>query len=216
MAEEVELGCRCGEVHGWASGLSPRAVNRAVCYCEDCQAFLHYLGRSELLDVHGGSDIVQMAPRAVSFDRGMERIVAIRLTPKGMHRWYASCCKTPLGNTLTPSIPFIGMVPEVFRGAPDARRRDELFGPSRGGIFGQHAIGGAPEGSTRLNLGMLAHALRLMLGWKLGGKTWPHPFFDHATRAPSYPVSTLAPNERAALRAKCGPNPSIVGAQGSM
>ncbi len=209
MTEDVELGCRCGEIHGWLRGVSPSAVNRGICYCDDCQAFAHYLGRANLLDAHAGSDIVQVAPRAVSFDRGTERIRGMRLTPKGLHRWYASCCKTPLGNTLTPSVPFIGMLPEVLHGTPDIARRDAVFGPVRAAMFGKHATGGTPEGSTQLHLGMLAHTVRLLLGWKLGGKAWPHPFFDRATRAPSHPVTTLSPGERQALRAKCGPTPSV-------
>lgn len=208
MSQDVELGCRCGEVHGWLRGASPSRVNRAICYCADCQAFLHHLGRADLLDAHGGTDIVQAAPGAVTFDRGSERIVGVRLSPKGLYRWYASCCKTPLGNTMTPSVPFIGMAPEVFRGAPDAARRDAIFGKVRAGMFGQHATGGAPEGSTKTDLPMIAHALRLMLGWKLRGKTWPHPFFERATRAPRYRVTTLSANDREALRAKCGPNPT--------
>ena len=213
MSQDVELGCRCGEIHGWVRGVSPSAVNRAICYCSDCQAFLHYIERADLLDEHAGTDIVQVAPRSVTFDRGAERIVGVRLTPeKGMYRWYASCCKTPLGNTVAPSLPFIGMPPEVFRGAPDASRRDALFGPSRGGMFGQHATGGAPEGSTKLQLGLIAHAVRLMLGWKLGGKAWPHPFFERATRTPTHPVTTLSTPEREALRAKCGPTPSVAAA----
>jgi hypothetical protein len=101
------------------------------------------------------------------------------------------------------------MAPEVFRGAPDAARRDAVFGEVRGGIYGQYATGGAPEGSTKLDLRMMAHALRLMIGWKLMGKTWPHPFFDRATRAPSHPVTTLSAADREALRAKCGPNPTV-------
>jgi hypothetical protein len=208
MGQDVELGCRCGEVHGWARGVSPGTVNRVVCYCDDCQAFLHHLGRADLLDAHGGTDVVQLAPRAVTFDRGTERIVGLRLTPKGLHRWYASCCHTPLGNTLAPSLPFIGMPLEVFRGAPEARRRDELFGKARGASFVQYATGGAPEGSIQTHR-LLARWLRLVLGWKLRGQSWPHPFFDRATRAPSHPVTTLSAEEREALRGKCGPNPSV-------
>ncbi len=49
MARDVELGCRCGKIHGWARGLSPDRVNRILCYCDDCQAFMHALGRSERL-----------------------------------------------------------------------------------------------------------------------------------------------------------------------
>jgi hypothetical protein len=207
MSQDIELGCRCGEVHGWVRGVAPSSVNRAICYCDDCQAFAHHLGRAELLDAHAGTDVVQVAPASVTFDRGAERIVAVRLSPKGMHRWYASCCKTPLGNTLKPAIPFIGMGTEVFRGAPDAERRDEVFGKVRGAVFGQYATGGAPEGSTKLQPWLIAHAVRLVLGWKLRGKAWPHPFFDRATQAPAHPVTTLSREERQALRARCGPSP---------
>jgi hypothetical protein len=212
MSQDVELGCRCGEVHGWLRGASPSAVNRAICYCDDCQAFLHHLGRADLLDAHGGTDIVQAAPRTVTFDRGRERIVGVRLSPKGLYRWYASCCKTPLGNTSKPTLPFVGMAPEVFRGAPDTARRDAVFGKVRGGVYGQHATGGAPEGSTKLDVRLIADVMRRILGWKLTGKTWPHPFFDRATRAPSYPVTTLSSAEREALRAKCGPHPTAMAA----
>ena len=210
MSQDVELGCRCGEIHGWVRGVSPTTVVRAICYCNDCQAFLHHLGRADWLDAHGGTDVVQVAPRAVTFDRGAERIVALRLTPKGLYRWYASCCNTPLGNTLKPWLPFIGMSPEVLRGASDAAAREAAFGRVRGASFGQHATGGVPEGATKFPLGLIAHGLRLMLGWKLRGKAWPHPFFDRATQAPSHPVIILSPEEREALRAKCGPSSSPV------
>lgn len=207
MSEDVELGCRCGEIHGWAKGATPTGVNRSVCYCDDCQAFLHYLGRADLLDEHGGTDVVQVPPNMVSFDRGLERIVGMRLSDRGMYRWYASCCKTPLGNTITPAIPFIGMPLEVFRGAPDISRIDEIFGKPRGYVMGKFAVGDAPRGSKAFPLGLIVHALVMVLGWKFKGKAWPHPYFDKATRAPKYPVTVLQRSERDALRPKCGPNP---------
>ncbi|WP_437296539.1 hypothetical protein [Sorangium sp. So ce426] len=39
---------------------------------------MHHLDRADLLDEHGGSDIVQVAPSAISFDRGSELIAAVR------------------------------------------------------------------------------------------------------------------------------------------
>lgn|SRR5262245_127716 len=200
--DSVEVRCRCGEVRGRVKDATRATVNRVVCHCDDCQAFAHYLGRSDLLDEHGGTDVVQVAPASLTFDRGAERIVGLRLTPKGLYRWYASCCKTPLGNTLGPAIPFVGIVAQAFE--PDA---DELFGPPIGGIFGKYAVGTAPEGSTSWNVGLYARAIRMVLGWRLGGRAWPHPFFDRATRAPSRPLTTLTPAEREALRPLCGPRP---------
>ena len=94
----VDVGCRCGEVEGRLDNAARETVNRIVCYCDDCQAFVHYLGRADLLDEHGGSDIVQVAPASLAYTRGNDRIAGVRLKPKGLYRWYASCCKTPLGN----------------------------------------------------------------------------------------------------------------------
>lgn len=205
MTQDVELSCRCGEVHGWVKGVSPRTVNRALCYCDDCQAFAHQLGRGELLDAQGGTDVVQVAPSMVSFDKGQERIVGLRLSPKGLHRWYASCCNTPLGNTMTPTLPFVGIAPEALRTTGE-QQREQLFGKVRGAVFGQFAIGGAPPGSTKMSWPLLVNSLRLVLSWKFGGKTWPHPFFERTSGAPSRPVTVLSPAERASLRPKCGPN----------
>lgn len=205
---DVELQCRCGKIHGWLRDAAPDTVNRVVCYCDDCQAFLHHLGRAELLDEHGGSDIVQVAPSTLSFDRGSELITAVRLTPKGLYRWYASCCKTPLGNMVGPQLPFVGIVTELFQQAPKARPCDEVFGAPRGRILGKFAIGTPPPGSVELNVRVLAGTIRKLLGWKLRGKTWPHPFFERANNTPKYPVTVLSTTEREALRSLCGPRPA--------
>lgn len=205
MSETIELGCRCGAVHGWSHGAEPKSVNRVICYCDDCQAFLHYLDRADLLDAHGGTEIVQTAPCSVQFDAGVDKIAGVRLSTKGMHRWFASCCKTPLGNTLTPSIPFIGMALEVFRGAPEQARRDAVFGRVRGVMFTKFAVGSVPATPKEMGPVQLIRVGALLLGWKLSGKAWPHPFFDRATGRPSCPITTLSTTERDALRSKCGP-----------
>lgn len=207
MSKDAELHCRCGQVHGRVTNASPEAVSRVVCYCDDCQAFLHHLGRADLLDPHSGTDIVQVAPASLSFDRGNERIVGLRLSPKGLYRWYASCCKTPLGNTLGPAIPFVGIVAQAFEG--DAQRPDDVFGKPIWAIQGKYAVGDAPEGSTRFRPLLLMRALGLVLGWRLRGRTWPHPYFDRATRTPRHPVATLSRAERDALRPLCGPHPAV-------
>jgi hypothetical protein len=205
---DVELQCRCGKIHGWLRDAAPDTVNRVVCYCDDCQAFLHHLGRAELLDEHGGSDIVQVAPSTLSFDRGIELVTAVRLSPTGLYRWYASCCKTPLGNTVAPQLPFVGIVTELFQQAPNARPCDEVFGPPQGRILGKFAIGNPPPGSVKLNVRLLVRTIRKLLGWKLRGKAWPHPFFDRASGNPKHPVTVLSTAERDALRSLCGPRPA--------
>jgi hypothetical protein len=204
---KAELRCRCGEVQGTVTNATPKASNRVICYCDDCQAFAHYLGRADLLDASGGTDIVQVAPAALSFQRGSQRIAGVRLTPKGLYRWYADCCKTPIGNTHSPSLPFVGIVAKLF-----GNRKDELFGKPIGGVLGKFAIGDPPEGSVRPNPRLIVRALGNILRWRLTGRAFPHPFFDRDTRAPSRPVTTLSPAERDALRKYCGPRPTAVSA----
>jgi hypothetical protein len=205
MSTRAEFRCRCGEVRGFVADASPRTVNRIGCYCDDCQAFLHWLRRAELLDAQGRSDIVQVAPATVAFVQGQDRIQGVRLSPKGLHRWYASCCNTPVGNTLTPSVPFVGIIATAFH--QGAQGADRAFGPPAGAIMGKIAIGEASPGSTGVQLPLLFRAIGKVLGWRLRGKAWPHPFFTR-DGAPVYPVNVLTREDREALRPYCGPHPT--------
>src|SRR4051812_1256194 len=203
MGKDVGLGCRCGQVVGRVENASPQKVNRVVCYCDDCQAFAHALGRADLLNAQGGTDIVQVAPASLSFVKGQQHIAGLRLSPKGLFRFHTTCCNTPIGNTLTPAIPFVGLVAQVIDAGPEGL--DDAFGGPLGAIFGKFAVGKPPAGSTGTNLSLLLRALTKVLSWRLGGRTWPHPFFKPETREPVYPVTVLTPEQREALRPLCGP-----------
>src|SRR4051812_9540883 len=106
--QTIDLGCTCGAVRGVATVTSSSA-HRLICMCEDCQAFAHFLGRpKEILDANGGSDIVHLIPPKFSITQGKKQIRCLRLTEKGMYRWYAGCCKTPIANSMgTPKVPFV-------------------------------------------------------------------------------------------------------------
>jgi hypothetical protein len=112
-----------------------------------------------------------------------------------MFRWYASCCRTPLGNTI-PVAPFIGVSRGFFD--PDAAERwtrevPPLVRTQTGSACGPVPAGGAPA------LPMLLHIARLLLGWTargLGGET----LFDPKTRKPRVEPRVLTRSERDALR----------------
>jgi hypothetical protein len=133
------LQCRCGTIKGWIS--DPQSANRAVCYCKDCQAFARFLGQeSETLDAQGGSDIVQTLPKNVSFTQGVDALACMRLTDKGMIRWYAGCCNTPIGNTLENyKISFIGLLHNCLESPGHALQNS--FGAVRAYVNPQGAIG---------------------------------------------------------------------------
>lgn len=192
-------------MEGRLSQVSPATVNHIICYCDDCQAFAHHLERADLLDGHGGTDIVQTAPARLAFQRGTDRIVGVRLSHKGLFRWYAGCCKTPLGNTLSPGIPFVGITAQALDPGPD-RKLDDVAGQAAG-ILGKYAIGERPPGSARFNPRLIGRAIGRILGWRLTGKAWPHPFFENR-RSPRFPITVLSTAERDALRPLCGPRPA--------
>jgi hypothetical protein len=202
MTQIAALKCRCGKVRGHVENAAPGTANRMICHCDDCQAFVHYLERQDLLDEHAGSDIVQVAPATLKFEQGAEHIVGMRLSPKGLYRWYASCCNTPLGNTMSPSIPFVGIAASTFEQA------DQAFGPPTGTFLGKFAVGTLPSEKLKPQVGAILGALAKVFRWRIGGKVWPHPFFDEKTREPSRPVHLISKDERTALRAFCGPRPS--------
>jgi hypothetical protein len=206
MAKEMELRCRCGEVVGRVENASPQKVNRVVCYCDDCQAFAHQLGRADLLNRQGGTDIIQVAPAALTILKGRQHIAGLRLSPKGLFRFHTTCCNTPIGNTLSPAIPFVGIVAQVFDDNP--KTVDGVFGPPIGAILGKYAIGKPPADSTGINLPVLLRAITKVLGWRLRGRAWPNPFFQPKTREPVYPLTVLAQEQREALRPLCGPKPA--------
>jgi hypothetical protein len=159
------------------------------------------LKRPDLLDAQAGSDIVQVAPSSLRFERGHERIRCVRLSENGLFRWYASCCNSPVGNTLRPSIPFVGILVHAFAGGPAAA--DITFGPARGYAFAEHATGALPADAKRFPLGMMVRALARVLRVRLRGGTWPHPFFAR-DGGPLFPIQVLDAAERDALRPLCG------------
>ena len=58
-----------------------------VCYCYDCQAFAHFLVKSEeILDDRGGSEVIQVLPSNVTLTEGVEALACVRLTAKGLLR----------------------------------------------------------------------------------------------------------------------------------
>ena len=107
----LSLKCRCGEVSGSATDVTPSSGTRVVCCCSDCQAFAVYLGaQSDTLDDFGGTEIFQLTQSQFVIDQGMDKLRSMRLTKKGLLRWYTGCCNTPIGNTITAKMPLVGVI----------------------------------------------------------------------------------------------------------
>ena len=190
------LQCRCGTVKGVVA--DTRRANHAVCYCRDCQAFAHFLGRAEeILDERGGSDIVQVLPKKVTFSQGIDKLACIRLTDKGLLRWYASCCRTPIGNTLaTPKLSFVGLVHNCLKGG--GASLSDAFGPVRVWVNTKSAHG-EPKPKTR-GLGATgAWFFGTVLPARFNGDYRTTPFFHVSTGVPIVTPRVLSAEEHAQL-----------------
>jgi len=133
------LQCRCGTIKGHVS--RPELASRVVCYCGSCQAFAYFLGSpADILDSEGGSDVIQVLPKNVTFTQGVDALACLRLTNKGLLRWYAGCCKTPIGNTLdSAKLSFVGLLHSCLDGS--GASIGNSFGEVRARVNTQGALG---------------------------------------------------------------------------
>ncbi|HSD38508.1 MAG TPA: DUF6151 family protein [Rhodocyclaceae bacterium] len=175
------LQCRCGTLKGHVS--HPERVARGTCYCKDCQAFAHFLGSSaETLDEAGGTDVIATRPGNVTFTQGTEALACMRLTNKGLLRWYASCCNTPIGNT-PPDLrmSFVGLTHDCLDAA--GQPLDASFGPTTMWVMTKSAKRKVDAHA----LSTIATMLRFMPGVLLARFTGGYkttPFFDVAKGTP--------------------------------
>lgn len=185
MNDPHVIRCACGALRGALAG---RAwVNRVLCYCDDCQAFAEFVGRAdEILDARGASDIVQTAPACVTFSEGREHLACTRLTAKGPLRWYAACCRTPVGNTpANPKLAFVGLLHNCLG---DRATLDAAFGPPAMRAFTRFARG-EPKPKARIPPGAVTRMLGRLAWARLSGAYRHNPFFDAAGRPVVAPVA---------------------------
>jgi hypothetical protein len=198
MPTDIPLRCACGILRGTALGVSSSAGCRVVCYCDDCQAFARFLARSDITDEWGGTDLFQMAQSRVRITGGTDALSCVRLSDKGMRRWYCRECMTPVGNTVSPRLPFVGLIHTFMDHGSDGRARDDVLGKPLGCVQTKFAIG-TPPSPARGSLRVIARSARLLGQWWLTGAGSPSPFFDAQTHAPRTEPRILRPEERRAL-----------------
>ena len=182
MTQRIPLRCSCGKLKGSASDVDGGQGNHIVCYCDDCQAFQHFLGQANaVLDAHAGTRIFQMSPGKVEFTEGAEHLACMRLSPKGVVRWYAACCNTPVGNTLaTPALPFVGLIRACMDVSAVGGSFEQVLGPLKCGVHGRYALGTPADVTVHDSaaFSFVASFLGKTLRWRLRGEHRDTPFFD--------------------------------------
>ncbi len=184
---DIKLRCKCGAVTGVATNITPNNGNRIVCSCNDCQAFAQHLEReSDTLDEFGGTEIFQTSQSQVQIKKGAEHLRAVRLTSKGLTRWYTDCCNTPVANTINAKFPFAGLIHTFINIKGD---NTQALGPVLAYVQTQHALGTPtyPHSAKKFPLGITLRMLRKIVGWKAKGMHSPSVFFNDEGQPVSKP-----------------------------
>jgi hypothetical protein len=175
---DLQLSCECGQVKGTAINITPNNGNHVVCCCCDCQAFVHHLNKGDtVLDEFGGTRLFQTSQSQVKITQGAEKISCLRLTKKGITRWYTSCCNTPLGNTVSSKVPFVGIISSFIQQDSES---EKALGPVQAYVQTQYATKPLTHTNHNPKFG-LAITLRIIakiLGWKIRGMGKPSAFYD--------------------------------------
>lgn len=196
----MEIQCQCGQFRAELKAFPKDTPGRCVCYCNDCQTYLNYLQRGDLLDENGGTEIIPAYPANVRILNGQEHLKCVRLSPKGMFRFSTTCCNTPIGNTQT-NMGWLGLFRCVYNNAKDSNSIDQLLGPVRSRVLGEFAKGVPPKGTAkRFDAKAFFFVVPYILKGKIFKKTRPSPFFNADGKTPIVTPYVLSKEERSAAR----------------
>ena len=194
---EHPLSCACGTL----KGVVRRGKGRGICYCRDCQAFARFLGRpAGILDASGGTDVVATLAGHVTIAEGHPALACMSLGPRGLLRWYARCCNTPIGNTLRDRrLPYVGLVHSCLDST--GQNLDDAFGPARMRVNTASAIGTPKPDATPLRAALaMARIGTALAAARISGGYRRTPFFD-ASGEPVVQPTVLTREERVSLNA---------------
>lgn len=192
----IPVRCRCGKLQGELETAAVAA--RAKCYCTDCRAFARFLGNEiTLLDGAGGTEVAAALPSGLRFTEGLDHLACMSLSPKGLYRWYASCCRTPIGNTpRDPKTSYVGVVRACLAlpsAELDARLGQELIVTNTKTAY--RKVEGKPLAlaSAVVRIGSMIMKARFGGGWK------NNPFFEPGTATPVRQPEVISRERRAEL-----------------
>ena len=189
------IECECGAMRGTVEGRG--LCSHLICYCPDCRAFARFLGHADIVLVaQGGTEFVQLAQPRISFTRGAEHLSAVRLSEKGLLRWYAGCFNTPIGNTMANrKVAVIGLIHACL----DADRINGDFGTRIAIVNTGNALG-EPKPRQRGLPGVILRALTLAASNLVSRRYLRSPLFDE-TGIPKVIPRVLDADELKSLKA---------------
>ncbi len=199
----MEIQCECGTFRAELTGFPKNTPGRFFCYCDDCQTYMHFLDRADLMDEAGGCEIVPVYPSEMKFTQGSESLKCVRLSSKGLYRWTTTCCKTPILNT-SPGMPWLGVASRVYT-VKDPTFLQRTLGEVRCRIEGRFARGTPPPGtSEKATFKDFLKLIPFLLKGVIKRKGRNSPFFKSDGKTPIVTPYVLTIEERNAIRTRLG------------
>ncbi len=194
----MEIQCQCGQFKAEIHHFPHETPGRLGCYCDDCQSYLIYLNRTDLLDKAGCTEVVPVYPVNLKIKEGASHLKCTRLSTHGIYRWSTTCCNSPIANTKR-GIPWVGIFSHSFC-HKDPNYLDKTLGPVKSRIMGRFAKGNvAPHTAEKINLRSILTVLPFILKGRLFKKNKNSPFFEADGRTPIVKPYILTPREREEL-----------------
>lgn len=194
----MNIQCQCGSFRAKLSHFPTQTPGRMVCYCDDCQTYLHFLKKQNLLDENGGTEIVPVYPINFHITAGAHHVRGVRLSNNGLYRWYASCCQTPIANTQA-QLPWIGLLAGMLP-YKNQQERTQNLGKVKNRVLGKFAHGQPPlDTSSKFRLRDFLGLMPFILKGLLLGKSKNHPFLPPPKFEPIADVYVLSTEERQSI-----------------
>lgn len=190
---DVAFSCPCGTIKGHIRGASPSTGTHIACFCADCRAGDVFAGLPD--PSPEPVRYFQTTPDRLHFDSGFENLSVFSFGPKNLLRWQASCCGSPLFNTLrTPKIAFVSI-------KSSALEDQAAIGPVRASAFIPNSAGTAKHKGMGRSVWA---ALSRIAAARVTGRWRKNPFFDAETLAPVCAVQIVDKDVRARIKASLG------------
>jgi hypothetical protein len=193
-----QIRCTCGSFQARLTAWPQATPGRLKCYCDDCQMYLMHLGRTDLLDAAGGTEVIPTYPVTLELVSGVEHLTCTRLSAQGMFRFSTTCCNSPVANT-APGRPWVGVLRNMYT-QDDAQLPERVLGPLRSSIMGKFATGPVPPGTPNtMSFQAARSVMPFMAKGFFGRKITPSPFFGEDGKTPIVQPTVLTVQERERL-----------------
>ncbi len=176
----MKISCDCGAFIAELTAFPKHTPGRLVCYCDDCQAYVKKIQRTDVLDEYGGTEVIPAYPKEIDIIQGIDTLKCYRLTTEGTYRWATSCCNSPILNS-KPGFPWAGIFHTAYK-KPNALSK---LGEVKSRIYGKYALAGAPfKISKKIAFRDMLVVMPFIIKGKILGMDKQSPFFDPDNKTP--------------------------------